>query len=119
MRKKILTIMAVLFALCVIGFIYKLQTDYYVKFDAKIPDMVTVEYGEKFEMPEVHAVAKHYLLGKKKDVEVSTEGTVDESKIGEYKIVFLAEYRKKGDSCRDECESHRQPEAGSYHARRS
>ena len=95
MRKKILTIMAVLFALCVIGFIYKLQTDYYVKFDAKIPDMVTVEYGEKFEMPEVHAVAKHYLLGKKKDVEVSTEGTVDESKIGEYKIVFLAEYRKK------------------------
>ena len=95
MRKKILTIMAVLFALCVIGFIYKLQTDYYVKFDAKIPDTVTVEYGEKFEMPEVHAVAKHYLLGKKKDVEVSTEGTVDESKLGEYKIVFLAEYRKK------------------------
>lgn len=53
MRKKILTIMAVLFALCVIGFIYKLQTDYYVKFDAKIPDTMTVEYGEKFEMPEV------------------------------------------------------------------
>ncbi|MBR6405184.1 MAG: DUF5011 domain-containing protein [Lachnospiraceae bacterium] len=57
----------------------------------------TVEYGERFEVPEASALFRHTILPIKRNVEVKTDSSYDPEKLGTYTIRYLAEYKGLSD----------------------
>ena len=95
--RKHLKIIAVALLIALIGVAALLVWDShsaYIEFNAGSLSDVTLEYGEEYKSPEVHAVYRTPLLNAKgTPVEVKIEGEVDTSHLGTYEITYSADYR--------------------------
>ena len=94
-KKKIILITAIATLLCIgvaIGAVWKLNKYSLV---LSIPDdVITLEYGVD-EMPKITALCKGTLINRKGiPVDTSMDGEVDLAKLGEYKVVLTAHYKK-------------------------
>lgn len=88
----IITALAILFCILAAIFLIWKNNKYYL--ELSIPDQeICLEYGTK-ELPEITALCKGTILNKKgTPVETTIEGNIDFTKLGSYKITYIADYK--------------------------
>lgn len=90
-RALTLTLLSlVLLALALYGYLFHFG-GFRVRVDLHGDQEMTLRYGDSFEDPGAEAyLQNHYLLKDGKKIDIITEGTVDEAKLGTYSITYRA-----------------------------
>ena len=95
-RKLIIGTIAAVIVIILAFVIYITCFDYHIEFNSKFDKGITVEYGSKFEMPDIKAYEKgHFLHRNGKEIKCTIDSNVDEQKPGSYEIKVTAKYKKK------------------------
>lgn len=96
MREKIKFILppAILVVLAVVVLLFWKFNTYYIDMGIPQEATITVEYGEGYEEPVVHARYRGTFLHRRgTPVEVTVEGAVDDHRLGTYVVTYSASYK--------------------------
>ncbi|WP_455721565.1 polysaccharide deacetylase family protein [Agathobacter sp.] len=95
-KKTLIGALAAAIVLVIAFVVYITCFDYHIEFSGAFDKGITVEYGNKFEMPKIKAYEKgHFINRKGKEIKCTVDSNVDETKVGSYEIKITAKYKKK------------------------
>ncbi len=95
-NKKIIGALAAAILFIIALVVYITCFDYHIEFSSTFDKGITVEYGKKFEQPEIKAYTRGYFVNRKsKEIKCTVDSNVDQTKVGSYEIKVTAKYKKK------------------------